>query len=88
MDEIDVKYTDEAQDKTKEDCCPGNPFITFLVTPSISMQFINSSPLSGLFTRSLPISDGDTFERVKIKLSKDVKALKGIINKLLDNFSI
>lgn len=29
LEGIDIKYSDEADDKVKEDCCPGKPFTTF-----------------------------------------------------------
>lgn len=29
VDEIVIKYADEAPEKTKEECCPGSPFINF-----------------------------------------------------------
>ena len=29
MEGLDIRYSDEGDDKVKEDCCPGKPFTTF-----------------------------------------------------------
>ena len=38
MEGIKVMSSDNADDKVKEDCCPGQPFITFMNEVSISLQ--------------------------------------------------
>ncbi|KAG8222240.1 hypothetical protein J437_LFUL001438 [Ladona fulva] len=78
LEEIQFKYTDDEQvdEKLKEDCCPGGPFITFFSKPSVSINFINPVPSSGLFTCSVPIGDGDNVEKVVSRLIKNNKSIK------------
>lgn len=79
LDSIEVKYTDdpEAPEKTREDCAPGQPHVSFSVETGVEATFINPSPHNGLFTVSATLADGDTIERVKAKITKEVKAIKG-----------
>ncbi|XP_071446745.1 leucine--tRNA ligase, cytoplasmic [Hetaerina americana] len=73
LEDLQFKFTDESEsvdDKLREECCPGAPFITFYSLPSITLNFINPVPSSGLFTCSVPICDGDTVDRVVSRLRK------------------
>lgn len=80
LDSIEVKYTDdpEAPEKTREDCAPGQPHVSFSVETGVEATFINPSPHNGLFTISATLADGDTIERVKAKIAKEVKAIKDL----------
>lgn len=80
LDTIEVKFTDspEASEKSREDCAPGAPHINFSAEPGVDVSFVNPTPLNGLFTVTVSLADGDTVERVKAKISKEVKAIKGI----------
>lgn len=77
---MQVKYTDEGIEKTKEDCCPGQPFVTFYSSPGIKIECINPTPMNGLFTQEVLISNGDTVNKIKSKILKDSKSMKGNIN--------
>jgi leucyl-tRNA synthetase len=74
VDEVVVRYTDDeaAEEKMKE-CCPGAPFVQFATKPGVKVEFLNPVPNSGLFSQTVVVSDGDTYERVVQKLTKDVK---------------
>lgn len=80
LDSIEVKHTDspDAPEKTKEDCSPGQPHVSFFTEPGVAVSIHNPTPLSGLFTVTLTLADGDTVEKVKGKLAKEVKAVKDI----------
>ncbi|CAG9091449.1 unnamed protein product [Plutella xylostella] len=80
LDSIEVKHTDspDAPEKTKEDCSPGQPHVSFYTEPGVAVSIHNPTPLSGLFTVTLTLADGDTVEKVKGKLAKEVKAVKDI----------
>lgn len=80
MDSIDIKFTDdpEAPEKTREDCAPGQPHVSFSVEAGVDATFINPVAMNGFFTVSATLSDGDTVERIKAKIAKEVKAIKGI----------
>ncbi|CAL1544522.1 unnamed protein product [Lymnaea stagnalis] len=67
---VEVKSSDNADDKVKEECCPGKPFITFVTEPSVKLCFINPQPFSSLFELSLDIFEGDTSSKVISRIAK------------------
>jgi leucyl-tRNA synthetase len=67
LESIDVQFTDAAPEKIKEDCCPGQPFITF----------VNPVPHNGLFTEFLKIMEGDDTGKLAGRLAKSCRAIKG-----------
>lgn len=80
LDSIEVKYTDdsEAPEKTREDCAPGQPHVSFSAEVGLEATIINPIAMNGLFTVTVTLSDGDTIERVKAKIAKEVKAIKDL----------
>lgn len=70
LEGLDVAFSDDADGKIKDDCCPGKPYITYRVEPSVSVQCINPQAYSGLFEVSLPIFEGDTKTKVLNRLMK------------------
>lgn len=72
-----VKYTDEAPEKTKEECCPGAPYISFSTQPGIFVNISNPEPCNGLFTTSVKIVDGDSVANVISKIAKGNKRIEG-----------
>lgn len=70
LEGIDIKYSDEADDKVKEDCCPGKPFTTFREEPSVAIKLVNPQPMSGLFEIKLPIYEGDDKTKVLTRIMK------------------
>ena len=79
LDSIEVKHTDaaDAPEKSREECAPGQPHVTFVAEAGLDVPFVNPTPLNGLFTVTLTLVDGDTVEKVKAKIAKEVKAIKG-----------
>ncbi|XP_011499345.1 PREDICTED: leucine--tRNA ligase, cytoplasmic [Ceratosolen solmsi marchali] len=75
LEELNVKCANEAEDNTMEECCPGTPFITFIVKPNIDVYFINPQKCNGIFDTLIKISDGDTVTQVIFKIIK-VKNIK------------
>lgn len=73
-----MRFTDEAEatEKMKE-CCPGQPHVVFSKKAGVKIEFVNPVPHSGLFSRFLVISEGDTHAKIVRRLSKGVKAIKG-----------
>ncbi|XP_048776266.2 leucine--tRNA ligase, cytoplasmic-like [Ostrea edulis] len=67
---LDIRYSDEADDKVKEDCCPGKPFTTFREEPSVAINLVNPQPMSGLFEIKLPIYQGDDKTAVMTRIMK------------------
>lgn len=74
-----MKFTDsdEAPEKTREDCAPGQPHINFSAEPAVAVCVANPTPLNGLFSVTINLADGDSVEKVKAKIVKEVKAIKG-----------
>ncbi|CAG7727120.1 unnamed protein product [Allacma fusca] len=62
---------DSNEEKVKEECCPGKPLISFDNAPSVAVRVVNSQPLSGHFTWSVPIMNGDTVGRVLTRMQKE-----------------
>uniref|UniRef100_A0A1E1WN91 Leucine--tRNA ligase ubiquitin-like domain-containing protein n=2 Tax=Pectinophora gossypiella TaxID=13191 RepID=A0A1E1WN91_PECGO len=80
LDAIEVKYTDdpEAPEKTREDCTPGQPHINFIAEPAVDVTCINPTAMNGLFSVAVSLNDGDSIEKVKAKIAKEVKAIKDV----------
>lgn len=78
LETLDIKCTDDkdANEKTKEEVCPGHPFIVFSSKPSVPIVLENPVPRSGLFTITSDISDGDTTQSLTDKIAR-VVGLKG-----------
>ncbi|XP_045521124.1 leucine--tRNA ligase, cytoplasmic-like [Pieris brassicae] len=80
LDAIEVKhtYSPDTPEKTIEDCAPGSPHVNFIAVPGLTVTFTNPTPMSGLFTISVTLVDGDTVEKIKAKIAKEIKAIKDI----------
>ena len=77
MEEIVIKYTDEAPEKTKEECCPGAPYISFSAKPGIFIKISNQDPCNGLFRTMIKITDGDKVSKVISRITKGNKRIEG-----------
>lgn len=77
VEEVIIKFTDdkEATEKMKE-CCPGAPFVLFSTKSGVKVDFVNPIPFTGLFSKYVTISDGDSYSKVIQRLSKDIKIIK------------
>ena len=47
LEGVNVAYSENASEKTQEDCRPGAPFIVFRVDPSVDLNLINDQPHTG-----------------------------------------
>lgn len=70
LEGLDVKYSEEADDKVKDDCVPGSPFLTLRTEPSVCVRMANSQPYSGLFEVNLPIFEDDVKSKIITRLMK------------------
>ncbi|XP_041972979.1 leucine--tRNA ligase, cytoplasmic isoform X2 [Aricia agestis] len=82
LDTITVKYTDaaDAPDKSREECAPGRPHLTLLASPALTLALANPAPRSGLFSAAVRAANDDTVSKLKVKLAKEVKAVKELNN--------
>lgn len=78
LDEIIIKYTDEAPEKTKEECCPGAPYMSFSKKTAVPVHIVNPQSNSGLFEESISVSQADTASDIASRIAKHYKHIKGI----------
>lgn len=87
LEHFDIKYSDssEAPENIRNECCPGEPYITFLPPDaSLSLLVINPQPLKPFFQRELAVYNEDTVEKLIKRLKKiDLKLSKCTIFLLL-----
>ncbi|KAJ8408831.1 hypothetical protein AAFF_G00246490 [Aldrovandia affinis] len=78
LDQIDIAFASEADDKIKEDCCPGKPFSVFRSEPGVSVFLVNPQPSNGLFTTKIDIRQGDSRDSIIRRLSKVNRMIKDL----------
>ncbi|MBN3323262.1 SYLC protein, partial [Atractosteus spatula] len=78
LEQIDVVFASEADDKIKEDCCPGNPFCVFRSEPGVPVSFVNPQPASGLFSTKIDIRQGDNKDSIIRRLAKMNRLIKDV----------
>uniref|UniRef100_A0A4W5Q6Q4 Leucyl-tRNA synthetase 1 n=1 Tax=Hucho hucho TaxID=62062 RepID=A0A4W5Q6Q4_9TELE len=78
LDQIDVVFASEADDKIKEDCCPGKPFSVFRSEPGVAVSLLNPQPSNGLFTTTIDIRQGDSRDSIIRRLSKVNRFIKDL----------
>ncbi|KAG5284752.1 hypothetical protein AALO_G00030090 [Alosa alosa] len=78
LDQIDVVFASEADDKIKEDCCPGKPFSVFRSEPGVSVSLVNPQPANGLFTTRIDIRQGDSRDSIVRRLAKVNRFIKDL----------
>ena len=88
---IEFKYSDEADARIQEDCCPQDPFIVYRVEESVMLQCINQQPLVPAFELSLPVYPNDSVQNLASRLAKELRNVKGLCImhfrfKILTNF--
>ena len=76
LDGMDVKFSNEANEKTQEECRPGGPFIVFRTEPSVPLTVINNQPHTGLFQTVLPVLEGDNVASLIRRLARNERNLK------------
>lgn len=70
---MEVKYSDssDAPENVRNECCPGQPHITFLPSDvSLPLIIINPQAQKPYFQRELPLYDSDTVEKLIKRLKK------------------
>ncbi|KAL9836093.1 leucine--tRNA ligase, cytoplasmic [Geothlypis trichas] len=78
LDHIEVKFASEAEDKIKEDCCPGKPFSVFRTEPGVSVFLVNPQPCNGHFSTKMDIRQGDNRETIIRRLMKMDRGIKDL----------
>ncbi|KAL1252478.1 hypothetical protein QQF64_017171 [Cirrhinus molitorella] len=78
LDQIDVVFASEADDKVKEDCCPGKPFCVFSSEPGVLVSLVNPQPANGLFSTKIDIRQGDGKDSIIRRLSRVNRGIKDL----------
>uniref|UniRef100_A0A8C7YY51 Leucine--tRNA ligase, cytoplasmic n=1 Tax=Oryzias sinensis TaxID=183150 RepID=A0A8C7YY51_9TELE len=78
LEQIDVLFATEADDKVKEDCCPGKPFSVFRSEPGVCVSLVNPQPSNGLFSTKVDIRQGDSKDNVIRRLAKVNRLIKDL----------
>ena len=73
-----MKYSSEAEDRIKEECCPEKPFIVFRTEDSISVYLCSPQRCNATFGINLPVYDGDVVAKMKRRMRRNDKLIKGI----------
>ncbi|XP_034033946.1 leucine--tRNA ligase, cytoplasmic isoform X1 [Thalassophryne amazonica] len=78
LEQIEVLFASEADDKVKEECCPGKPFCVFRSEPGVCVSLINPQPFSGLFSAKVEIRQGDNRDSIICRLAKVNRLIKDL----------
>lgn len=78
LDQIDVAFASEADEKVKEDCCPGKPFCVFRSEPGVIISLVNPQPSNGLFSTKIDIRQGDSKDSIIRRLSRVNRGIKDL----------
>uniref|UniRef100_A0A673V2P3 Leucine--tRNA ligase, cytoplasmic n=1 Tax=Suricata suricatta TaxID=37032 RepID=A0A673V2P3_SURSU len=78
LEHIEVKFASEAEDKIKEDCCPGKPLNVFRTEPGVSVSLVNPQPSNGHFSTKIEIRQGDNCDSIIRRLMKMDRGIKDL----------
>lgn len=78
LEHIDVKFASEAEDKVREECCPGKPLNVFRTEPGVPVSLVNPQPSSGHFSTKIDIRQGDSCESIIRRLTKTDRGIKDL----------
>jgi len=77
LEHIEVKFASEAEDKVREDCCPGKPLNVFRTEPGVAVSLVNPQPSNGHFSTKIEIRQGDNRDSIIRRLMKMDRGIKG-----------
>ncbi|XP_062940711.1 leucine--tRNA ligase, cytoplasmic [Cynocephalus volans] len=78
LENIEVKFASEAEDKVREDCCPGKPLNVFRTEPGVSVSLLNPQPSNGHFSTKIEIRQGDSCDSIIRRLMKIDRGIKDL----------
>uniref|UniRef100_A0AC11DID2 Leucyl-tRNA synthetase 1 n=1 Tax=Ovis aries TaxID=9940 RepID=A0AC11DID2_SHEEP len=78
LEHIEVKFASEAEDKVREDCCPGKPLNVFRTEPGVLVSLLNPQPFSGHFSTKIEIRQGDNRDSILRRLMKVDRGIKDL----------
>lgn len=78
LEHIEVKFASEAEDKIREDCCPGKPLNVFRTEPGVAVSLVNPQPSNGHFSTKIEIRQGDNRDSIIRRLMKMDRGIKDL----------
>ncbi|XP_077596288.1 leucine--tRNA ligase, cytoplasmic [Stigmatopora nigra] len=78
LEQIDILFAFEGDDKVKEDCCPGQPFCVFRSELAVCVSLVNPQPCNGLFSTRIDIRQGDSRDSIVRRLAKVNRLIKDL----------
>lgn len=78
LEHIEVKFASEAEDKVREECCPGKPLNVFRTEPGVSVSLVNPQPSNGHFSTKIEIRQGDNRDAIIRRLMKTDRGIKDL----------
>lgn len=78
LEHIEVKFASEAEDKVREECCPGKPLNVFRTEPGVSVSLVNPQPSNGHFSTKIEIRQGDNRDAIIRRLMKIDRGIKDL----------
>lgn len=78
LEQIDVVFSSAADEKIREECCPGKPFSVFRSEPGVLLTLVNPQPCSSLFSSRVQVRQGDTRDAVLRRLAKVNRLIKDV----------
>nr|XP_019594675.1 PREDICTED: leucine--tRNA ligase, cytoplasmic [Rhinolophus sinicus] len=78
LEHIEVKFASEAEDKIREECCPGKPLNVFRTEPGVSVSLVNPQPSNGHFSTKIEIRQGDNRDAIIRRLMKIDRGIKDL----------
>nr|XP_045745492.1 leucine--tRNA ligase, cytoplasmic [Mirounga angustirostris] len=78
LEHIEVKFASEAEDKVREDCCPGKPLNVFRTEPGVAVSLVNPQPSNGHFSTKIEIRQGDNRDSIIRRLMKMDRGIKDL----------
>lgn len=76
LEQIDILFASEGDDKVKEDCCPGKPFCVFRSEPGVCVSLVNPQPCNGQFSTMVEVRQGDSGDSIIRRLAKVNRLIK------------
>ncbi|XP_068457332.1 leucine--tRNA ligase, cytoplasmic-like [Clinocottus analis] len=78
LEQIDILFASEGDDKVMEDCCPGKPFCIFRSEPGVCVSLVNPQPCNGQFSTKVDIRQGDSGDSIIRRLAKVNRLIKDL----------
>ncbi|KAM6148897.1 leucine--tRNA ligase, cytoplasmic [Erethizon dorsatum] len=78
LERIEVKFASEAEDKIREDCCPGKPLSVFTTEPGVPVSLVNPQPSNGHFSTKIEVRQGDNSDSIIRRLMKMDRGIKDL----------